>query len=378
MKRTFLLPVVAILMLGFATHHVLSRQTPTPKTDPPIAPAVSPFNERIAAAGLIESRTENISIGTHLPGIVDRVHVRVGQRVKPGDSLFELNTLQIDSDITFREARLASSRTELRKLEQMPRPEDVPPVKAQRAQAAARVAEIEDEFQRRERLVKNGAISAADLVNSRERLAAARAELQRADAELKKLLAGAWDADKAVSRAMIAQMQAELQQQKTQRDRHRVLAPHVPMYDVSELEVLQVNVRPGEAVDAVSGKALVVLGDVQRKHVRVDVDEHDVPRFHRGAAAVGMVRGDSHRQYPLKFVRVEPFVTPKRNLTGDNTERVDTRVLPVIYEILQGADSVYVGQQMDVFIRTDLLPDTNRPTDSHSTSADIPIATRQK
>lgn len=46
-----------------------------------------------------------------------------------------------------------------------------------------------------------------------------------------------------------------------------------------ELTVLQVNVRPGEAVDTASGKTLVMLGDVRRKHVRVDIDEHDVPRF---------------------------------------------------------------------------------------------------
>jgi len=35
----------------------------------------------------------------------------------------------------------------------------------------------------------------------------------------------------------------------------------------------------------------------------------------------------------LQFVRVEPMITAKRSLTGDNTERVDTRVLKLIYEV---------------------------------------------
>jgi hypothetical protein len=50
-------------------------------------------------------------------------------------------------------------------------------------------------------------------------------------------------------------------------------------------------------------------------------------------------------------VRFEPLVVPKRSLTGDATERVDTRVLRVIYEVV-GTPSVplFVGQQMDVFI----------------------------
>ncbi len=61
-------------------------------------------------------------------------------------------------------------------------------------------------------------------------------------------------------------------------------------------------------------------------------------------------------------MKLEPFVIPKRSLTGDATERVDTRVLQAIYEIAESADSatVFVGQQMDVFI------DLDRPTPAGS------------
>jgi len=52
----------------------------------------------------------------------------------------------------------------------------------------------------------------------------------------------------------------------------------------------------------------------------------------------------------LRFVRVEPYVVPKRSLTGDNTERVDTRVLQVIYEVADEDQPLFVGQQVDVFI----------------------------
>jgi HlyD family secretion protein len=52
----------------------------------------------------------------------------------------------------------------------------------------------------------------------------------------------------------------------------------------------------------------------------------------------------------LTFVRVVPYVVPKKSLTGDRSERVDTRVLQVIYALEPGEKSVYVGQQLDVFI----------------------------
>jgi len=51
----------------------------------------------------------------------------------------------------------------------------------------------------------------------------------------------------------------------------------------------------------------------------------------------------------------------KKALTGDNTERVDTRVLQVIYAVEPGKLPVYVGQQLDVFIRAG--DNTNAPRD---------------
>src|SRR5215470_6751977 len=47
---------------------------------------------------------------------------------------------------------------------------------------------------------------------------------------------------------------------------------------------------------------------------------------------------------------IEPFVVPKNSLSGDSTERVDTRVLQVIYRIEDSNLPLFVGQQMDVFI----------------------------
>ena len=82
---------------------------------------------------------------------------------------------------------------------------------------------------------------------------------------------------------------------------------------------------------------------------RADVDEQEAWRVKKGAGAVASVRGDSSHRYNLHFVRFEPYVIPKKNLTGDSTERVDTRVLQVIFALEKNAP-VFAGQQMDVFI----------------------------
>ena len=92
---------------------------------------------------------------------------------------------------------------------------------------------------------------------------------------------------------------------------------------------------------------------VGRLHVRVDIDENDIGRFREGVKGVATPRGDPGKGYPLSFVRVEPYVIPKRSLTGGNTERVDTRVLQVIYAIDDPAARPYVGQQLDVSLSAD-------------------------
>jgi HlyD family secretion protein len=65
------------------------------------------------------------------------------------------------------------------------------------------------------------------------------------------------------------------------------------------------------------------------------------------------LRGSANVEMPLTFVRVEPYLVPKKSLTGEGTERIDTRVLRVIYALGPETKGIYVGQQLDVFIEAE-------------------------
>src|SRR5262249_28994519 len=160
--------------------------------------------------------------------------------------------------------------------------------------------------------------------------------------DLALMKAGAWEPDKEVAKVAVEMAQAQLDQVETDLQRLTVTA-------LVDGEVLQVNVRPGEYVNAQAGSALIVLGNVGTLHVRVDVDDHEVPRCEPGGPAKAFLRGDPRQEFRLSFVRVEPYVIPKKSLTGDNTERVDTRVLQVIYEVEPSQRRLFVGQQLDVY-----------------------------
>ena len=120
--------------------------------------------------------------------------------------------------------------------------------------------------------------------------------------------------------------------------------------------ILQINVRPGEYVSTFGGQSLILMGNLRPLHVRVNVDEEDLPRLKLHAPARAKIRGNTRQdEIPLSFLRVEPFVVPKTSLTGVNTERVDTRVVQLIYAVdpanrLVKENKVMVGQLVDVFI----------------------------
>jgi multidrug resistance efflux pump len=344
----YLLPVIAVSMLSFGFIHVLQSSPDADKLAPPASPARSPYKNTVAAAGLVEARTENIAIGPALSGVVLEVYVpssEVGKQVHKGDPLFRVDDRQLQAQLKFQEANLLAARAQLAKLEAMPRPEEVPPAEAKLRAAEANQRLMKDLADRAQALVGQQAVSQEEATQRKITLEMVKHQSEQAKAELDLLKAGAWHADKEVSRAAVALAEAQIEQTRTEIERATVRAP-------IDGQVLQVNVRPGEYVGAQPGQVLVMMGDLSRHHVRVDIDEHDIPRFQPGASARAFLRGHAQHQLKLSFVRVERYVTPKKSLTGDNTERVDTRVLQVIYAVENKDQPIYIGQQLDVFIDT--------------------------
>ena len=91
----------------------------------------------------------------------------------------------------------------------MPRPEEVPPSEAKVHEAEANLANLEDQRNRARTLYAKRAIGEEDLVKSEQSTRVAREQLARARAEYALLRAGAWEADKAVTRATLEQAKAK-------------------------------------------------------------------------------------------------------------------------------------------------------------------------
>ncbi len=355
----YLLPVLALALLVFAVRQVIDTRQQRQDVPPPIEPSRSPFDNTVAGAGIVEAQTENIEVGASMPGLVTQVFVKVHDTVATGDPLFKLDDRQLKADLEVRKAAVQSAQAELLRLEGQPRKEQLPSFEAAVTEAEANLASAADEFRRAEELGPKGrrVMTEQEVVNRRQMYNMSTARLAKVKADLELQRAGAWQFDKDVAAAAVRQ--AEAQAAAVQEDILRTTVTALV-----DGEVLQVNVHPGEFVGTPSNRALIVLGNVQKLHVRVDIDEHDIPRFVPGADALAVLKGDASIKYALKFVRVEPYVIPKRSLTGQNTERVDTRVLQAIYALQPTRNPLYVGQQVEVYIDAKAIahPSTGQPT----------------
>ncbi len=347
MIRTLLIPLLAVAGVAFGIATVIRGSKPPPVALPVVEPARAPFESFVAGSGLIEASTQNIDIGTPVAGTVAAVPATVGDTVTAGDVLFELDARDLKAQLGVAEANLAAAEAQVGRLRALPRPEEVPPAEAKVAAAQAALRDFENQLAKWEQVEDKRALSEDLLSQRRFAVEAARARLAENEGSLALLTAGAWESDIAVAEAQAAAARATVESVKTELDRRIVRAP-------MDGQVLQMNVRPGEFAPAgITQRPLVLFGDVTPLHVRVDVDEHEAYRVKAGAKAMAYLRGRKEINTPLAFVRFEPFVVPKRSLTGESTERVDTRVLQVIYSFERGDMPVYVGQQMDVYIEAE-------------------------
>lgn len=347
MIRSWLFPLVAVLGIAFAIWTSLRSTRPTvaaPAANEPPKPAFATF---IAGAGLVESASENIAIGTPVPGIVTSVPLIIGQQVAAGAPLVQLDDRPQRARLAEATAQLAKARAQLARLKALPRAEDLPPAEARINEARTTLSDAKDQFDRAANAATTGSIS--DDVVARRRFAVhlSEARLEETLAAAKILQAGAWAPDLTLAEADIVSAESQVATARAEVERLAITAPIAGT-------ILTLDVRPGQFA-AAGPTALLTLGDTSTLNVRVDLDEQDSWRMAPHAAGIATVRGNSARVYHLTWLRTEPYVRPKKSLTGDSTERVDTRVLQVIYRI-EGPTGLYVGQQMDVQIEAAARP----------------------
>lgn len=271
-------------------------------------PPSSPFRNTISGLGVAESSCTNVNVMSQDSGLLAKLLVNEGDIVKAGDVLFQLDDKMAIANLSIKERNVEVAKTNL----------DL---------AKVALEDQEDQLKRLQKLLPSSAVSLDKVIRKTYAVKQASAQVANAQATLESAIAA--------------------------KDQARVALEQLYVKAPIDGSILKIYFRAGEYLNLNNVSTGVILmkciGDL---NLRVQIDENDLWRFTNDLSAKAFLRSNKEVNYPLTFVRVEPYVQPKTQLNGDSTERVDSRVLEVIYKIEPSKHNLFVGQLLDVFIET--------------------------
>jgi len=332
-------------------------------TQPPLPPAfpppANPYAAGIYAEGIVESDQpsgENINIYPEVPGVVRTIFVAEGQTVRKGAPLLQIDDTVQRATVEQQAAQVRAGMSLLEELRAQPRKENLDVVQSQIVAAQASLKTTDDALAKQQSAydLNPKSISKDALDGASNAMTVAKANLEVAQRQYDLIKAGAWSYDIADQEKQIDALEKARMASSALLDKYLILAPR-------DAIVLSISATVGSYISAqgtydayTQGAApVMVLGTPQTElNVRCYVDEILVPHIPPAAKmkAQMSVRGSTVK-LPMEFVRVQPFVSPKIELSNEKAERVDVRVLPVIFRVKKPADlNLYPGALVDVYI----------------------------
>lgn len=317
-RLIFLASALGVLV-AVVSAYVFGQQ---PSALPPaFSPAANPYAHGIYSEGIVESaqsQGENINIYPEVTGPITRVLVAEGQTVRKGQPL-----LTIDNSV------------------------QRPTTEQQKAQLDVTVAQIAS--------AKASLKSAFDTFSKQER---------SYELDPKSVSKDVLDTDRNAVKIAQTNLVVFERQSVEQTKAYTASAALLAKYTIkapADGVVLSVQATVGSYVSSQGAydsytqgfDPLIVMGMRPAKlEVRTYVDEILIPRLQNSKqmAAEMFIRGTDIR-VPLTFARVQPFVSPKIELSDERQERVDVRVLPIIFRFEPPKNvNVFPGQLVDVYV----------------------------
>ncbi len=303
------------------------------------APAVNapaknpPFENYITGTGIVEPTSGNIIISSSLNRRVEKIDVKVNDQVKKGDILFELYNQDLVSAFNVRQKKYDEAISNLHRLEALPKEEDLKIAQANLNRAQAIVHEASELWcqsctcdEKQIRFFK---------------LQQAEAELCAECARFEKVRKGAGKFDLKIAQDQAGAARADMESIRSEIERTIVRAP-------IDGTILTIKIREGENLDP--GKSALVMGNIEALRVRVAIDQFNAAKFNPEAQAVAYKQGDMTAPFPLQFLYVEPVMVPKKYLSNDLHEKVDTQNFEILYGIDKTQAHIFIGEQLNVYI----------------------------
>ena len=294
------------------------------------------------APGRVEPWSEQIRIGSPVPGRVSEVLVKINDTVFAGEALIRIDNIEVRTNLAKVEAEVNLRK---RGRANPPPPKDAPRRNVEDAAADAEQAVVEArsavdraEAARRAGTGSDDALKTAisGLSNAREQLRQRQTELNRFEADTPSVVPTELEAKLAMARIDLRGAQAAL-------DNLTIRAP------ISGT-VLQLGVRAGEMASPAVPQPLVVLGDLSRLRVRAELDQRDVGLIKPGQPVVVRSAAFPGRDFAGKVSSIAPIIGAGSFGARGQGGFTDIEVAEVVVE-LAAPGPLVVGMKVDVFFR---------------------------
>lgn len=355
-KILFTLTLLGIVA-GLGSAYLYGVQKPLP---PPVfTPAPNPYPKGIYATGIIESdlaNGQNINIYPEVAGTITRILAAEGAAVRQGTPLLLIDDSIQRATVAQQESQAHAALALLEELRAQPRKENLDVARAQVEMAAASLQSAQDQLDKQQRSyqLEPKSVSKDTLDNAINAAKVAKANLDVVRRQYELIKAGAWLYD----------IQNQERQYTALTKSHLASSALLAKYTVRAPQdgiVLSINAATGSYISpqgtydtyTQSQGPVLVMGSAKGYlDVRCYIDEiliHRLPSASQMQAQM-FIRGTTVH-IPLEYVRVQPYVSPKIQLSNERTERVDLRVLPVIFRFERPTDiDLYPGQLVDVYV----------------------------
>lgn len=236
--------------------------------------SVGDVEETVLANGTLKP-IKLVAVGSQASGRVVSVKVGLGQKVRQGELIAQIDSVTQENALRTDQAALAD-------------------VRAQLVEKQATLTRVEQTLARQEQNIKLNAVSQSDLET-------AQADVKTTRAQIQSLRAQIVEAEVAVKTA-----QANL-------GYTRIRAP-------IDGTVLRIVTQQGQTVNAVqSAPTIVILGQVDQMTIRAEISEADVVRVRPGQPVYFTVLGDPDRRYDATLDSIEPAPESITNDSSFNT-----------------------------------------------------------
>jgi HlyD family secretion protein len=356
-NKILFLASAAGLLLAIASAYIFGQQ---PKAQPPLFnPAANPYANGVYTQGMIESEQaqgENVNIYPEVTGPITQVLVSEGQMVHRGDVLVTIDETVQRATAEQLRAQADAALAMLNELKAEPRAETLQVSVAQvdNARAALKMAEDTLAKQQRSYDVDPRSVSLDTLDNDKNAQKVAATNLKVVERQYELTKSGAWIYDIQNQQRQYTALLKSYEASAALLAKYTIRAPSDGVVLAMQTGVGS-YVSPQGAYDTYTqgyDPLIVMASPQQHLQVRAYVDEilvHRLPDPGKMKAELYVRGTDTH--LPLTFVRIQPIISPKIELSNERQERVDVRVLPVIFRFENPKDShLYPGQLVDVYV----------------------------